>query len=482
MSVAIIKFFALFEEHLLVPIHAMFALIHTFGLRLRHLRLDTTSFGSQLLLTGGTNLLTSAVALISGTLLARLLEPSGRGELAAIQIWPAFISVLATLGLSDAVVFFTSQDDDRAAEYLVSAVVLLLLSAIPFIVAGYLLMPFMLAAQPASTIATSRWYLVIFVPLMATQGMLLHPLRGRRDFVPWNLLRILYGISWLLVIGLSMIFGPATPRSLASGYLVMLFALAGPAMLVLSKRLPGSYRLNWRLWRPMLTFGLPSVASAVPQAMNLRLDQMLMATMLPPDRLGYYVVAVAWSGVLAPFMNSVGTVLFPRVAMVKVPGVQANTLSFGVRLTVVLAITLGVPSFAVTPIALKLLFGQNFSAAIPAALILIVAGTILSMNSVLEEGLRGLGETRAIFWGELGGVVATVAALAFMLRALEIIGAALSSLLGYCVTASVLLFQLRKMTGCSLLFFLLPRSRDWVLLRQRLRQLLTLPTQSVDLG
>jgi O-antigen/teichoic acid export membrane protein len=410
----------------------------------------------------------SVLALASGSLIARALGPFGRGELAAIQTWPALISLLAILGLSDAVVFFASRQRDKTAEYLVSAVVLLLVSAVPFVAIGYILTPIFLAAQSPGIITATRWYLAVFVPLQATQGMLLHPLRAQRDFVPWNLLRILVGASWFLISMVAMIYRIASPTRIAASFLVMLLLTAVPTLLVLLRRVPGPYRLNWRTWRPMLAFGLPSAASAIPQVLNLRLDQIAMAALMSPDRLGYYVVAVAWSGALAPLLNSVGAVLFPRVAMETSLPAQTKALARGTRLTVTLALVMSVPLMAITPTAIVLLFGRDFSAAIPAALILILAGAVLSLDSVLEEGLRGLGFTRAIFWGESGGVVVTVIALGLTLSPLGIVGAALSSLLGYSVTASLLLFQLWRITGCSLALFLLPRSTDFQLARQQL--------------
>ena len=39
----------------------------------------------------------------------------------------------------------------------------------------------------------------------------------------------------------------------------------------------------------MLTYGFPLALSTVPQVLNFRLDQMMMATLLPAELLGYYV-------------------------------------------------------------------------------------------------------------------------------------------------------------------------------------------------
>ncbi len=184
-----------------------------------------SSFGGQVTLTVGVNLGLAVLALITGSLVARMLGPEGRGELAAIQTWAAFIALLATLGLPDAVVYFTGRSPARSATYLTSAVGLMLLSSVPFAIAGYFLMPILLKAQPPVVVTTAQWYLVAFVLLMATSGMLLHPFRGLNDFVVWNLLRIFAVVAWLGVVLAIWLTGRMTPTMVAAGYLVSLVTL-----------------------------------------------------------------------------------------------------------------------------------------------------------------------------------------------------------------------------------------------------------------
>ena len=45
------------------------------------------------------NVLITLIGLATGTLLARLLGPQGRGELAAIQAWPTYLVAFAMVGL-----------------------------------------------------------------------------------------------------------------------------------------------------------------------------------------------------------------------------------------------------------------------------------------------------------------------------------------------------------------------------------------------
>jgi len=206
----------------------------------------------------------------------------------------------------------------------------------------------------------------------------------------------------------------------------------------------------------MLGFGLPCVISTMPQTLNFRLDQMLMAGLLPARVLGLYVVAVAWSGATAPLLSALGAVLFPRVASQPNREQQARALAQGSRLAILASLVLAVAVIALTPRMVPFLFGTKFAAAIPAALVLVVAGAISAFNLVTEEGLKGLGCPSAVMWAEFGGLVVTAVSLWLMLRPLELMGAALASLFGYSAVAILLVASERSLTGYSLASLLCP--------------------------
>src|SRR5271166_3524211 len=51
--------------------------------------------------------------LASGMLSAHFLAPTGRGELAAAQLWPTTLAYLMLLGLSDAALYFSANRRER---------------------------------------------------------------------------------------------------------------------------------------------------------------------------------------------------------------------------------------------------------------------------------------------------------------------------------------------------------------------------------
>ena len=391
---------------------------------------------------------------------ARLLGPAGRGELAAIQTWGAFLSIVAMLGMGEALVYFAAREPARAGSYTSSAVILALLGCFPFLAFGYLAMPVLLSAQSSAVVTEARIYLLLGFASAIGQ-VPLNALRGLGDFVVWNGLRILGAACVMVPFIVAWGVHRTTAEFIANLNLIIYGAVfGGVVLLTLSLRVPGSYRPDPRLWKPMMAFGLPSMVTVVPYNLNLRLDQMLMAVVFAPTLLGLYVVAVAWAAIMTPLFQAIGIVVFPHIASQAVRDRQVSALTGILRLGVPLAVIVAAGLAVLTPWGLPVVFGVGFKAAEAPAVVLVFGGAILAINQMFEEGLRGLGAPKAVMWSELCGLIVTLVSLGLLLKPMGIMGAAIASLLGYGTVAIQLLYRTRQLTGCALPALLLPRCSE----------------------
>jgi O-antigen/teichoic acid export membrane protein len=407
-----------------------------------------SDFAANAALSAATSISLGGLSLAAGILAARLLGPQGRGELAAIRTYPTLFGFMAMLGTGAAVVYYSARDPARAGRYFGCALVISLLSCVPVTVCFYVLMPLLLKAQSPQIVAAARWYLMA-VPITALSLLCLFALRGRSKFVPWNVLRVAPVLAWLGILVVCWINGVKDPRQLAAAYLAATAALLIPTIFMVRKNIQGSFAPDPREFKPMLAYGLPCIASGVPRLLNLGLDQMLMAALLPAGPLGLYVAAVAWSSAINPLMNSIGAVLFPSVAAGEAHDDRVRSFSRGSRLAALMALITTPILAAATPWGLTLLFGTSFRGAILPALILVPAGGIFALNAVIEDGIRGLGKPAACLYAEAAGVLTTIISLYFLLRPMGITGAAIASLLGYSTVMATLLLQARRLTGES---------------------------------
>ncbi|HEU5103055.1 MAG TPA: polysaccharide biosynthesis C-terminal domain-containing protein [Roseiflexaceae bacterium] len=431
-------------------------------LRLRSLwkeAFSSSQFGALLVLTIVTNALLAGLGLLSSLLAARLLGPTGRGELAAIQTWPTLLAVLALLGTADALVYFSAREPKQADRWLSTAICIALLACLPFALIGYMLMPWLLGAQNQEVVQAARVFLW-FLPIQAVIGMLPHPLRGRNDLVAWNLIRPLPNLVWVGLLLFDLARHAANPILLTQQYLIALALLCVPIGAVVIRRLRGSFQVSKAHVYPLIKFGMPSVLTTVPSMLNLRLDQMIMAGMLGSQILGLYVIGVAWSNSVVPLLSAVAATLLPRVAGAPAE-IQVPLLAQSVRLGLLFAM-LSAPLMALAaPVAIPMLFGRAFAPAVPAAMVLCLAAGMTAFNQVLASGANSLGRPHFSLIAESAGLVATLGLLGLLLPRLQLIGAALASLGSYTVVSVVLIHCIKRQTGLSLPELLKPKLADF---------------------
>src|SRR5262249_23026474 len=138
-------------------------------------RASTRLMTARSLFTGAakttvTNFALAGVGLCSGVLVARALGPSGRGELAAIQMLPGTIATIATLGTSDSLVYFVAnrklgRAEALTAHFIVSSVIACVLMAVVALRLSWLL-----AAQSAATQSLALWFLFWLTPLLIVES------------------------------------------------------------------------------------------------------------------------------------------------------------------------------------------------------------------------------------------------------------------------------------------------------------------------
>lgn len=436
-----------------------------------HKALDTSRFGSLLALTMLTNLSLAGLSVVSGVLAARLLGPAGRGELAAIQTWPTLLATLAMHGIAEALAYFSAREPGRAGRWLATALVLAVATCLPAALIGYQLMPWLLQAQRGVIIETARVYLWI-LPVYALIYMTYHPLRGRNDLTAWNLLRLLPTLAWVGVL----LMGAAAWTSvsaipLSRAYLVALALLLPLTAYVVIRRVPGPFRPSLSLVPPMWRYGWPSTLSAAPITLNLRLDQMLMASFLPPEILGLYAVGVAWSSAPAPILNALPATVLPRVAGERSATHQAQLLAQSTRMGSLLSALLAIATASVAPIALPLLFGREYLPAVPATIILSIAAGVSAFNQLMGANAMSLGQPRLILIAESVGLVVTAILLLLLLRPFQLIGAAVASLASYLTVTVVFMWLLERRTGLTSKDLLMPVRADLDLLLSKARLL-----------
>lgn len=416
------------------------------------------------------NLLLAVLGLASAGLAGRLLGTTGRGELAAIQVVGAFVLLVCLFGLPDAALYGVSREPRRAGHISGTAAALVAaLSVVVVLIASPLAHRFLAGYGPE--VQRAGVVYLLSCPVLALVLLGQQILRGRQQFAWWNVLRVAVAGVWLAVlVGVAMVDGGHVGR-IAFWYVLALLALLPLVVWVVHHHVPGPYQPRRADARSLLAFGLPSFGAALPQLLNLRLDQLMLTSMVKASDLGLYAAAVGWSWAVNPVLMAIAPIIFPKVASAATSQEQAELLSRASRLGVAAASIVAIGVAALTPLGIRLLYGPSFGPSTGPAVVLVLAGAVFGYGYILEEGTRGLGRPKAVLVAELAALAVTVVVLLVAVPVVGIMGAALASLVGYVVIVAVLVGLLSRRFDLGVTRLLVPHRSDFAAVADRIARL-----------
>ena len=209
--------------------------------------------------------------LVTGVLAARLLGPVGRGELAAILLWPQLLASLGVALVVDAIVQAAATRSAPMARIFATGQALGLAVSLPLMALAGTLVWLLNSRFRAEVVETSYLYILI-VPMIMLATFANGMFQGSLRFVTWNAMRILAAFLYLGCVLAVWAFGAVSVESLA------LASLVGAVLTYcLLATLIG--REGWFGWRPdralmrgFVTYGLPIAGGSTLLVMGERLD------------------------------------------------------------------------------------------------------------------------------------------------------------------------------------------------------------------
>lgn len=409
------------------------------------------------------------VTILTGVLTARWLLPTGKGELTAIVLWPTLLTTLGSIGIWDAIVYYSAGRVSArlprvlASAIAVSAVLSLILGGI-----GFFLLPHILTSHGSGTIALARWYL-FFIPLTFVTLSAMAILQGEQRFSQFNAVRVLVYLGELTGVVLLYFAGAISVGNVLWVFLAARFITMTAAFFLAAQDFGSGLRPDWSTARQLVSYGCKVHVGTMADALNLRLDQLIMSVFLPTTALGLYVVAVSVGAVVTLVSSGVNIVLFPRLAAAS-ESQRGEILGRFVRLTLALSLCVAVLLLILAPWLIITFFGSGFLSALPAARVLVVASILLNLNSIFVVAAKAFNYPIVASQGQFVGLAFTAVLLALLLPKLQGYGAAWASLGAYAATFMYLAFVIRRKTGLAFGTLFIPRREDVQLLGNALAE------------
>jgi PST family polysaccharide transporter len=170
---------------------------------------------------------------------------------------------------------------------------------------------------------------------------------------------------------------------------------------------------------------------------------------MQPIQLGLYVTAATMTYLTQLVGTSIQMVALPTVAAARSTAEMVRLARTYLRWCLAITVALTVPIFLLMPFLVETLFGSDFDGAVTPGRILLVGTVGLSVRSVLDGLLKGVGRPLAVGVAEGIALVFTVAALPVALHYYGITGAAWVSLIAYTLSAVAMSIQFARATEIS---------------------------------
>jgi len=406
------------------------------------------------------NVVTVLLSLGTGAIFARALGPANRGVLGLALLVPTIAAKFCSMGQETVNATFAGlYKDERRTLFLQSLIVTFfgtVASAI-IICAFFFWLP-VKRGQFDLLDPGIIWLMCLITPFLMLSNLLIALVRGVARITTAAVIQVLQKTVFLVLLVIFLLWRDGGLR--AAVMLTALNCLVGVALALWGLRdyvtLRPSRFAGW-LFKKSLAFGGQINLAAFANFLHYRIDQVILAYMVPIDQLGLYIVTVGLAERLRVLPESISTAFLPRLAnelSVRQPQVPrvfrcAMIVSAG---SMLLAGILAVPVILV-------LYGWEYSGTIIPFFLLLPGSAVLGCASVLASDLAAREKPKYNMWVCYITLGTNIVLNLLLIPLMGIAGAAVASSLSYGVEGVLWLIFYRRESGTSF-WEMIPRWQD----------------------
>lgn len=362
----------------------------------------------------------------TGILTARALGPSGRGELAAMILWPLFLASVTTLGVPSSLIYhlrrYSEEREKLIASGLVSAAVLGAAAA----AGSFFFLPWWLRQYSSQVVHAAQWFLIT-VPICSITLAGRAVLEASHDFSASNAIQTLTPFATLIGLLAFLSFHRLDPLQAAIAYIAACIPTFGLMIVRLPRIGMNGLKSYTHTLKRLLSYGIRSYGIDVLGTLALQVDQVLVISLLSPGAMGSYVVVLSLSRMLNLFQNSVVMVLFPKTAGRSREDV-VNMTGEAVRISGFVTAVCGVLVCTAGPSLLHLLYGDEYVSAVGALRLLVLEVVLSGATFVLAQAFMALDRPGVVTSLQALGLSLSIPMMLWLIPRYGIYGAAIALL------------------------------------------------------
>jgi len=367
-----------------------------------------------------------ALQAATGILTARALGPAGRGELAAMILWPLFVASITTFGIPSSLIYYLRHHPEERDHLISNGFAVATILGVAAALLTLPILPLWLHQYSQQVIRAATWFLLT-VPICSMTLAGRAVLEASHDFSASNAIQTLTPLATL--IGLLFFFGIHRFDPFTAGLAYIVASI--PAFLFMLTRVRRLCAMSWGIKKSVMHqlfgYGVRSYGIDLLGTLALQVDQVLVVSLLSPSAMGSYVVVLSISRTLNLFQNSVVMVLFPKVAGQSVGNVVAVT-GRSVRVSGLVTVAGGIPVCLVGPVLLRLVYGAEYVNAVGALRIMVLEVILSGATFVLAQAFMALNRPGVVTILQAFGLSLSVPMMLLLIPRYGIYGAAISLL------------------------------------------------------
>ncbi len=147
------------------------------------------------------------VGLVSGVVAARALGVDGRGQLAAVILWPAVLASVGELGLPTAFVYLSASQRRTTRELARGILPLVVLQSLVLYLVGFPLILTVLGSYSTYVRGSALGFLVVYAPLYLLVRYLIALNQGEGRMGVFNLARVLIPSAYAALLVALLLLG-----------------------------------------------------------------------------------------------------------------------------------------------------------------------------------------------------------------------------------------------------------------------------------
>jgi len=406
------------------------------------------------------NLVATILSLGDAVILARVLGPTNRGALGLALFIPSITATFCILGQETVNTTFAGLYKDKRAGLFEQSLIITLFGTVVstlVICAFYFWLPIE-RGQFNQLTPDIIWLSCLITPIALLGQMTIALVRGVGQIAAAAFIHVMQVAALLALLVIFLLWRDGGLRTA-----LLLWALAPLVTVVLSIWVLRDYVTlrpsNFSAWlfKKSLIFGGQIGLATFSTFLVYRIDQGILAYMVPTHQLGLYITAVALAERLRLLPNSIATAFLPRLAnelpsrQLQVPMVFRGTAVVSAGSMFLVGI-LGVP-------AVLVLFGWDYSGAIPSFLLLLPGIASLGGSSILASDLIARGKPKYGIWTGYATLAINIAFNLALIPLIGIAGAAVSSSVSYIAATVLWLFFYWRESKTSL-YKMIPTLED----------------------